>query len=529
MNPCSPPPLLCVAALASSLWTVEPEAFLAMAQAPNILWIQTDETRPDAWGCYGSAWAKTPNLDLLAAHGVVMKNCVCQSPVCTPSRSSQLTCLYPQECNVLLNDEVAWRDNIFPKGTVTFPEVFAQAGYETVSLGKWHTPNHPTWQHVEQDKLIEKYADFVQMGPGYTDDEFHVVKTPGPGKLNIIIGGTYPSREENPSRILTNRAIDYLRDRKRDRPFLLRVSHNWPHTPVLPPPPFDRTYQPEEIPIQYFDEQAYRMRAAYDRTIADAQRMRELTRKQVGEIWKDYMSLCTYVDYEIGRLLAALRALGLEKDTVIMYSADHGRALGEFGHGQKHTFDDQVWRVPFIWSWPGHLPEDQIREDLCELVDTGRTLLALAGISKDAPVHWRGRDLFNDPIPARENQIVFGQIGWPNVQAPLFADPRVTEIRQRFAHATGMELEASWPIFSMMRVAVRTPRHRMDVSWMRDGRRLSLAESDGNLFDLRSDPFEKRNLWNDPSSRPIVADLMQKLERWFEGMDKPEAVFGRVF
>jgi choline-sulfatase len=495
-----------------------------MARAPNVLWIQTDEHRPDSLGCYGSAWAKTPNLDLLAAHGVLMKNCVCQSPVCTPSRSSQLTCLYPQECNVLLNDEVAWRDNIFPKGTVTFPEIFARAGYETVSLGKWHTPNHPTWQHAEQDKLIEKYASFVDLGPGYSDKEFHVVKSPD--KLHIIYGGTYPSREENPSRILTNRAIDYLRDRKRDRPFLLRVSHNWPHTPVLPPPPFDRTYLAEEIPIQYFDEQAYRLRAAYDRTVADALRMRELTREQVRQIWKDYMGLCTYVDYEIGRLLAALRALGLDKDTVIMCSADHGRALGEFGHGWKHTFDDQVWRVPFIWSWPGHLPENHVREDLCELVDTGRTLLGLAGIHQQAPAMWRGRDLFNDPIPRPEKQAVFGQIGWPNAHAPLLMDDKVIAIRRNFSQMIGMELEKALPIFSMLRMAVRTPRYRMDVSWMKDGRRLSLAENDGNLFDLRSDPFEKNNLWNDQASRPIAAALMSKLDAWFEGMDKPEMIFG---
>jgi hypothetical protein len=78
----------------------------------------------------------------------------------------------------------------------------------------------------------------------------------------------------------------------------------------------------------------------------------------------------------------------------------------------------------------------------------------------------------------------------------------------------------------MMRIAVRTPRNRMDVSWMKDGRRLSLAESDGNFFDLRSDPFEKRNLWNDPSSRPVIDQLMKRLEIWFEGMDKPERIFG---
>lgn len=499
-----------------------------MKTPPNILWIQTDEQRPDSLGCYGSAWAKTPNLDELARRGVLMQNCVCQSPVCTPSRSSQLTCLYPQECNVLFNNEVAWRENIFPEGTITFPEVLARAGYETVSLGKWHTPIHPTWEHTEQDQLvlIRKYADYTAMGEGYPDEKYRVVKRPGIHP--IIIGGTYPSADENPSRLLTDRAIDYLRDRKRDRPFLLRVSHNWPHTPVLPPPPFDRTYHAADIPIREFDEEALRSRARYDRTLAAAQRMRELPLEKYRQSWKDYMGLCSYVDHEIGRLLAALRALGLEQDTLILFSADHGRALGEFGHGEKCSFDDQVWRVPMIWSWPGRLPENQVRDDWCELVDTGRTLLGLAGLANATPNIWRGRDIFGGSIPSREDQAVFGQIGWPNVNSPLFADPAVTKIRTRLANIMGMDLDQAYPVFSLMRVAVRTPRYRMDVSWMKDGRRIPAEESDGNLFDLQEDPLERRNLWRDPASRATVADLTRRLEAWFEGLAKPELVFGRT-
>ena len=99
-----------------------------MDRHPNILWIQTDEQRPDSLRCYGSAWARTPCTDHLAERGVVMKNAYCQSPICAPSRSSQLTGRYPQEVNSLTNLG-AGLSGVFPAGTITFPEVFQKAGY----------------------------------------------------------------------------------------------------------------------------------------------------------------------------------------------------------------------------------------------------------------------------------------------------------------------------------------------------------------------------------------------------------------
>lgn len=497
-----------------------------MNRLPNVLWIQTDEHRPDSLGCYGSRWAKTPNIDMLAARGVVMQHCVCQSPVCVPSRSSQLTCQYPQEVNVLFNNEVAWQPEIFPEGTLTFPEVFAKAGYETINAGKIHTPTHPTWDVVLESNggFDSKYATFTELGPGYSEKEYHVVKRPGIHP--IIIGGTFPVLVDNPTMKLTNQAIEYMRTRDASRPFVFRVSYNWPHTPVLPPPPFDRLYCPDEIDIQYYDADAVRRRAGYDRALAAAQRMNELSPEAYRQQWRDYMGLVGYVDYEIGRLLTALKALGLEEDTIVVFSSDHGRALGEFGHGEKCTFDEQVWRVPFIWSWPGHLPSGEFRGDLCELVDTGRTLLSLVGLSESAPAHWRGRDLFGSSPAPMEDQAVFGQVGWPNRKAPVLQRPMVAEMYKSLADVMGMPVEQAYPTFGYLRMAIRTQRYRMDVTWMKDGRRVPQSMQDGNLIDLESDPDEKTNLWGSPDKQSVVATLTDKLESWFEQMDKPAMVFG---
>jgi len=492
-----------------------------MARQANILWIQTDEQRPDSLGCYGSNWAKTPNIDLLAEGGTVMRNCVCQSPVCVPSRSSQLTCLYPQEVNTMSN-EVADRapDGVFPKGTVTFPQLFAEAGYQTASVGKIHTPKHPTWQLELPGHILDlKYADYHELGPGYEDGAYNVVKR------GTILAGTYPVFEGNPSRNHTDEAIKFLRDRNPDQPFLLRVSHNWPHTPVLVPPPFDRLYRFEEIPIQYYDEEAYKQRAAYSRALAFPRVTQGLSRDEYNQVWKDYMALVGYVDYEVGRLLAALKALDLEENTIVLFSSDHGRALGEVGQlSGKWSFDRNVWGVPFVWHWPGHIPEGEVRSDLCELLDTGQTLASLAGLANRAPSEWRGRDLFGAPPPPPDKQVVFGQIGWPNTQAPVLQIKQVKEYREKTA-----QMWANTYTFGiLMRMGVRTQRYRMDITWMRDGRRVRFEEADGNFFDLESDPQERRNLWTDPDAQPVIATLNAELEKWFERMDKPEMVFGEV-
>jgi len=475
---------------------------------PNILWIQTDEQRPDSLGCYGSGWAKTPNLDELAERGVTFRRAFCQSPVSVPSRSSQMTCRYPQEIGVLNNPIDHYDGKVYPDDAVMFTEVFADAGYQTVNFGKRHIAKRPTsWHRHDSRQVDSQYAGFFALADRYADEDYRVIKRPGGSP--IILAGTYPgSLTDNPSRRITDWAIDYLRTRDVARPFLLRVSHNYPHTPVLPPPPFDRLYCHSELPVRYYDHDAYACRSAADRRIADSHNMRALTRQQYEQIWCDYMGLCGYVDYEVGRLLAAVKALGLEDNTLIVYSADHGKMLGEWGAGEKGVFDDPVWRGPFIWSWPGHLPQGEQRDDLCEMLDMGKTLLGLTRLTDRTPPSWRGRDLFD--ASATAPQFVVGQIGMPNRNAPL---------------ALATEPNAGSPNYNPrpLHMAIRTQRYRLDLPWMKDGRRIT--ELDGNLFDLEADPQERVNLWSDPQHAETRADLLRQLEAWFDTTPKHPGLF----
>lgn len=488
------------------------------AARPNILWIQTDEHRTDSLGCYGSAWARTPNIDRLAESGTLFSVAMCQSPVCTPSRASQLTARYPQEINTLFNDVAedpfarAGRPTrqaaVFPVGTITFPELLSQqADYETASFGKTHTPLHPTWQELRPLVLDTTYAGYYELNESFSEANYRIVKRPG--STPIILGGTYPSNLTNPSKTITDWAIDWIARRQSStRPFLLRVSHNWPHTPVLPPPPYDRCYAADDLPIRLFDETAYRTRSAWDRKLADAHRMRDLTEEQYRQQWTDYMGLCAYIDFEVGRLLTAIEQRSTNRPTMVIFSADHGKMLGEWGAAEKGTFDDTSWRVPFIWSCPGLIPEGVIRTDPCELIDTARTLAGLVGAE---PVsHWRGRDLFRAPFPM--DNAVFGQIGWPTSSSPS------TRLERDGNSIDGGQWQG-------LRVAIRTERYRLDEHWMRDGLVIDTANAQGNLFDLKKDPDERQNVWSMPEYAEVETLLRQQLWGWLSTLERPQATF----
>jgi arylsulfatase A-like enzyme len=214
--------------------------------------------------------------------------------------------------------------------------------------------------------------------------------------------------------------------------------------------------------------------------------MKDLTKEQVRQVWKDYMGLCAYVDSEVGRLLSVLDEMKLQENTIILYSSDHGKSLGEWGAGEKGNFDQEVWRVPFIWSWPRFIPENQVWENGCELIDTARTMLTLAGLEEQIPDSFQGRNLFGNDEQA---EAVFGVTRPPIDDIPDY-DPR------------------------FMRVGILTARYRMDMNWLMDGTRPSRESGDGNLFDLVSDPEEKHNLWNDDSSEQVVHELMDKIAEW---------------
>ena len=467
---------------------------------PNILWIQTDEQRTSSLGCYGSGWAKTPNIDRIAGRGTVFTRAYTQCPQCVPARDSQLTARYPQEVNCTFNQAGI----PFPEGTRTIVDVLKEAGYYTVTFGKQHTSAPIHWDQEKDWILNLDYAGYYSLNEKYDPEKYGVLTPSGARQGGIIRAGVYPGGDDNPSRNITDWAIDFLRNRDDKQPFFLRVSHNYPHTPVLPSKPWDTLYDPEDIPVVYVDTAAVMTRSSWDQEASQWRALLKLSKEEYDRTWQDYMGLCAQVDHEVGRLMEVMDELGLTKHTIIIYSADHGAGLGEFGLVTKGTFDDPSWRIPYIWSWPGHVPEGVVSEDLAALLDMNRTLLRLCGLEDMIPGSWRGRDLFGDPPP----DAVFGEIGYPNSLS------RVGRDGDRRGH------------FARLRAGIRTDRYRMDYTFMKDG--VKLPVEDGNLFDMTEDPGETRNLWNDPGHQAIKASLAERMDQWFGEIDKPPLLFESV-
>jgi choline-sulfatase len=463
---------------------------------PNILWIMTDEQRPDSLGCYGSAWARTPNIDRIAKRGTVMHNAVCQSPVCLPSRSSQLAALYPQEF-ACMNNILAETGYCFSESVKCFPEIFTDHGYESLNFGRYHNLFAKAFQiNMTMNDYMDEYCNHFGLNEKYDEAQYHVIKRPGKNyERPLILAGTYPG-ETNPNRISTDRALAYLDSRDKGKPFLMRVSYNAPHTPMLTPMPFDTLYDPDEIPIRYYNEKARKCRALFDQSYADSHEMNLLSREQIRQMWKDYMGLCAYIDSLVGELLQGLERHGILEDTIIVYSCDHGKSLGEWGSGEKGTYDREVWRVPFIWSWPGHIPEGKVDTDPCEIIDTARTLLTLAGLSESIIPSYRGRFLF-DAGEKSGSYAAFGATRWHSYSKTAYPQ-------------------------NCIRVAVLYNNCRMDMNWQTDGQPIPEALMDGNLFDWNTDPYELTNVFTDFSYRAVRLKLMNKLSEWINsvGMDE---------
>ena len=468
---------------------------------PNIIWFHVDEQRPDSLGCYGSDWAKTPNLDRLATMGAVFRQCHVQSPICSPSRTSQLFCRYPQDVGVYDN-KYFFKDGIVDPNWKTFPQVFAENGYRTFSFGKWHTPNHPTWQ----ENTLWQHFDTVNM---------YGIKNPeleGPNKIvkrpkasSIVMAGTYPHDHwgANSSTQITDASLRWMEEAvKTDQPFFMRLAHLWPHTPVLPPNPWDKLYEPDEIPYN-LDEYAETKdkRSKFDQWLAKHQGGDLLDEKTWRWVRQCYYGLCSQVDNQVGRVLHRLEELGLMENTIVIYSSDHGTHLGEYGCCEKNSFDSEVWRVPMIIAGPGIKPS-QVRTDICEAMDLGPTLLSLAGLETADGMN--GRDLFNSKAP----DAVFG-------------------IMEIDGHNNDPSKPYAPDAQGFRRVAVRTKRYRCDFNiTVQGGKETANAnQTDASLYDTKNDPLELNNLSHVQKYAPVLNELIAKGKAWCKEHYRPNKLY----
>jgi choline-sulfatase len=462
---------------------------------PSILWIFADELRADTLGCAGGPhWrVATPHVDRLAAAGTMFRNAFCNSPACVPARTAILTGTHPQ-ANGVHGNEGAWASFPTPVRFETFPERFAAAGWRTATFGKSHAARgYAPWQE--------------ENGEGGGMHVFGLDRDPAPlapivpRGIPSPVGGVFPDRAFFPPEAVTINALDWLDRNAGAGRFLLRVSYLQPHTPVLPPQRFRRLYRAADFPGHAIGGG---MTSAFEDAFAAMVGGRELSDDEMRQAQADYCALVTWLDAQIGMLLAKIDLLGLRGRTIVVFDSDHGASLGENGLLSKIVFAPQSHRIPRLIAWPGTLPAASTRDDLVQGIDLGPTLCHLAGI--DPPAQMRGRALFRDPPP----EAIFASVGSGARGA------RASSAAQKGLWRNG----GGWP----RRGCIRTDRFRLDMNIRQDDGPMPPGEADIFLADWRADPLERTDLAADPAHEAIRDALAARLDAFMARSLEPDFV-----
>ncbi len=371
---------------------------------PNILFLMADQMRHDALGCNGNPVISTPNYDRLAASGVNFSNSFSTNPICVPARASIATGCYPHRCTGDKDNSGTIRDG-FPK----LAQELKNRGYETYSAGKLHyVPYAPPGQkrlthgfdHVQlcesgrilakfdpkaQLRGVEDYIDYLQdVGwGGYS-------RADAMGNNDIYPNSTPIPQEHYVDTWVADCALAYLKEhlaQRPDRPFFLHASFPKPHSAFDPPHPWDRMYDPRQMPLPQGDIDLLKSRGLDDLVLQNWEYMWDLLSPQAKQTIKaHYYGLISLQDQQVGRLLDFLDENGLTEDTIIVYTADHGEMLGDLGVYFKVKLYNGAVRVPLMFAYPRRLPAGASCDMPAGLHDILPTLLSLAGAPLTQPV-----------------------------------------------------------------------------------------------------------------------------------------------
>lgn len=343
---------------------------------PNLLYIHSDQHNPFVTGCYGDPLVETPHLDRLAENGVVFDAAYCTSPICVPSRMSMLTGLHPFQNRVWTNRHV------LDSGIPTFAHALGAVGYRSVLAGRMHVRG-PDQLHGYANRLVGDHMPNQLGGPmpqmgilrGTETPVRKTLATSGPGQV------AYQLHDEE----VTAAAVGFLDQIGREQragltpaPFSLTVGFMLPHPPYVPRrAAFERfrdRVTPPKKPRSFADENHPYLRRWRTHTGSETVSEEEALKTRAA-----YWALVGEVDGMVGQILASLRANGLDQNTLIVYTSDHGDMMGEHGLWWKHTFYEESVRVPLILSWPGVIAPGGRCERVVSALDVNATMLDALG------------------------------------------------------------------------------------------------------------------------------------------------------
>jgi arylsulfatase A-like enzyme len=456
--------LLALAAIGTAIGTASSYAAEAKGKF-NVLFIISDDLNCDL-GCYGHPQVKSPNIDRLAKRGLRFERTHCQFPLCGPSRASIMCGLYPDQTLVQQN-AIYVRQRV--PNVETMPQMFRNHGYTAMRIGKIYHYGVPGSIGTDGHDDPESWNEVVNPRGRDKDDESLVV-TLRPGQY----GGTLSwlaaegADDEQTDGIGATAAVKLLEQFAADKtPFFLGVGFYRPHTPYVSPKKYFDMYPQDtivvpDVPEGYMDTLPQPAQDTLTRKKEQVDLPDETARKAI----QAYYASITFMDAQVGRVLDALEKTGLDKNTIVLFTSDHGYHMGEHGYYQKMTLFENATRVPLIISVPGMKTAGQSTQALTESLDFYPTLAEACGLTPPSFLSGVSQaGLFDDAT----------------------ATPRTSALTQ---HSNGYTL--------------RTDRYRY-TEWGSDGK-------DGaELYDHASDPAEMANLAKRPESAKTIAELSKKL------------------
>ena len=474
---------------------------------PNLLFVFTDEQRFDTLGCYGNARIRTPNTDRLAAAGVLFERAYVTQPVCTPSRSTLLTGLWPHtsglvENNIPLPDEVP-----------CLPEMLPPGEYATAYMGKWHLGDEIFAQHGfdEWVSIDDGYRGYYRDGRDRdTRSTYHhwlAAQGRRPGKDNAFTRDQITALPEELSKpaYLADEACRFLDERAADaRPFCLFVNFFEPHMPYSSCR--DGQYDPASLPLpaNFGDvpgEDTHPKHRMFSRTYTEQGFEGCDLRSEEGwrRIQANYYGLCSLVDTHFGRVLQRLEALGLDENTIVVYTSDHGDMMGSHRLLAKCVQFEEAVRVPLIVRAP-RAAARRVAGPVSQ-IDLVPTLLELMGAA--VPGHLQGTSwadaLTGGGDPAGD--VVIEWNGHNNGFGDRIGEVAVPSPMLQVAPRDQVAVACTDPLRTIITA---------------DGWKLTHSPVVGlhELYNLHDDPAEARNLAGDEAQQSRIADLTARLAAW---------------
>jgi len=377
---------------------------------PNVLLIFTDQQRADAVGADGNPVIRTPHLDRIAREGALFRSNYTASPVCVSARCSLI---FGQYCH---NTGCFNNGYPMPEDRPTFMQLLTEAGYRTHGIGKMHfSPDGRALRGFEsreyQDEMRgsvegDDYLTFLHAnGFEHVYDPFgqrgEMYYVPQPAQMPARLHGT---------NWVGDRAAEFIRGADQGRPFLLWASFIHPHPPFTPPTPWNKLYRGGLMPLPHCPQQCEQWHTWWNRHQNRYKYRDNGIDNNLLRCMKAYYYGCvSFIDFQIGRMLAALEERGILDNTLIIHTSDHGEMLGDYDCFGKRTMLNPAARTPLLARYPDRFDAGQVCETPTSIVDVMPTILAAAGATAPSG-QVDGADLAKVAAGEHADRTVYSQI-----------------------------------------------------------------------------------------------------------------------